>query len=184
MNVCLASGSPRRRELLEWVGLTVEVRAPHVDERRHPGEDPVGYAERLAATKAATGPDDAYVVAADTVVHLDGDVFDKPADRDVAASHLRALSGRWHTVTTGVCVRSGSRSRVLSVSTRVRLRTVSDAEIAAYVATGEADDKAGAYAIQGRGGALVADLDGSWTNVKGLPVEQTLDALRALGARL
>ena len=175
--VWLASGSPRRRQLLGWVGVEVEVRPSNVDEARAPGEHPVAYAERLASDKAAVGPAERVVVAADTVVHQGDRVFDKPADRDEACRHLRALSGGWHGVTTGVCVRRGSQAHVFHVTTQVRFRSLSDDEIAAYVATGEADDKAGAYGIQGRAGVFVAELQGSWTNVMGLPVEEVLAAL-------
>jgi septum formation protein len=182
MIVCLASGSPRRRELLTWAGVEVRTAPQGVDERRRAGEDPVEYAERLATEKAASAVaserDSALVVAADTVVHVGDRVFDKPEDRDEARAHLRALSGKEHHVTTGVCVaRVGGGSHTCSVTTRVRMRELSDAEIMAYVETGEADDKAGAYAIQGRGGALVHEVFGSWTNVMGLPVQQTLAAL-------
>lgn len=175
--IVLASASPRRRQLLAWSGVPVEVRPSHVDESRQPGEDPLRFAARLAIAKAEVGPDDRTVVAADTVVHLDGDVLDKPADRAEARAHLRRLAGRWHDVTTGLAVRRGARVHCETVTTRVRFRELTDAEIDAYVATGEADDKAGAYGIQGRAGAFVAELAGSWTNVMGLPVEETLAAL-------
>ena len=178
MTVWLASGSPRRRQLLTWAGLRVDVRPADVDETQHPDEDPITYARRLARTKAASAPPDTTVVAADTVVHLDGEVLDKPRDRDQAVAHLRRLSGRWHTVTTGVCVRAATE-QVFAVDTRVRFRDLTRDEIAAYVATGEADDKAGAYGIQGRAGAFVAEVRGSWTNVMGLPLEEVLLALKS-----
>jgi septum formation protein len=180
--IWLASGSPRRRVLLTWAGVEVEVRPSDVDERLHDGEDPVAYAERLAASKAALAPSDRIVVAADTVVHADGVVFDKPADRREAVANLEALSGRWHGVTTGVCVGRGRDQRVFHTTTRVRFRVLSRAEIEAYVATGEADDKAGAYGIQGRAGAFVAEVQGSWTNVVGLPLEAVLPEIAALRA--
>lgn len=183
MRVVLASGSPRRRQLLSWVGLDVDVAPAGIDETRGFGEDPVAYAERLAASKAAAqagAHPDAPVVAADTVVHRSGVVFDKPADRATARATLADLSGGAHAVTTGVCVRRGERARVFHVTTQVRFRDLTPDEIAAYVATGEADDKAGAYAIQGRGGVFVAAVEGSWTNVMGLPVEETLAALGAI----
>lgn len=180
--VWLASGSPRRRELLASCGLTVDVHPTGVPEERAPGEDPVAWARRLALEKAtaADAPTDAVVVAADTVVHAGDRVFDKPRDRAETLSHLRALAGGWHAVTTGVCVRRGDAVTVLHVTTDVRFRTADDAELRAYADTGEGDDKAGAYAIQGRGGVLVAELRGSWTNVMGLPVEETLSVIRAL----
>lgn len=178
--VWLASGSPRRRQLLDWSGVPVEVQPSDVDETLHDDEDPVAYAERLAVAKAAVGPADRVVIAADTVVHVDGEVLGKPADRAEAAEHLRHLAGRWHAVTTGCCVRRGDARRVWHTTTQVRFRALTDAEIADYVATGEGDDKAGAYAIQGRGGVLVAEVRGSWTNVMGLPVEAVLEALSLL----
>jgi septum formation protein len=167
--------------LLTWAGVDVEVRPADIDEARRPEEDPVLYAERLARTKADTAPEGVVCVAADTVVHVGGEVLDKPVDRVEASAHLRRLSGRWHTVTTGVCVRAGAWSKLFSTSTSVRFRALSEAEIAGYVASGEADDKAGAYGIQGRAGSFVAELQGSWTNVMGLPMEATLAALREAG---
>ena len=169
--IWLASGSPRRRQLLEWAGFDVEVHPPHIPEEPRPGEDAVAYAVRLATEKAATGRG-AVVLAADTVVHRDGALFEKPRDRDEARAHLRALSGGWHDVTTGVWL-----GGPFSVTTRVRFRALSAEEIDAYLATGEADDKAGAYGIQGRGGSFVAELHGSWTNVMGLPLEAVLERL-------
>jgi septum formation protein len=179
--VWLASGSPRRRELLTWSGVAVDVHPTGVPEEREPGEDPVAWARRLALAKATHAQTDRVVVAADTVVHREARVFDKPVDRTEAASHLTALAGGWHAVTTGVCVRRGDHHHVFHVTTEVRFRALSESEIASYLATGEADDKAGAYGIQGRGGAFVAELRGSWTNVMGLPVEETLAAIRAVG---
>jgi septum formation protein len=177
--VWLASGSPRRRELLEWAGVAVEVRPAGIDEARLPGELPVSYARRLAEEKAATGPDDRVVLAADTVVHLDGAVLDKPSSRGEAVSHLLALSGRAHAVTTGVALRGlPGGPRVTAVTTIVAFRPLSRDEVVAYVATGDADDKAGAYGIQGRAGSFVARVEGSWTNVVGLPLEAVLPWLR------
>lgn len=181
--IWLASGSPRRRALLEWLGFTVDVHPPRIDESWEPGLDPVLHARRLAERKAATGPDDRLVLAADTVVHRERRIFDKPADRHEARAHLLALSGGWHHVVTGVAVRRGDTVRAFTVSTDLRFRQLGDAEIDAYLATGEADDKAGAYAIQGRGGTFVAEVHGSWTNVMGLPVEEALAACAALGIR-
>ncbi|MCB9663161.1 MAG: septum formation protein Maf [Alphaproteobacteria bacterium] len=177
--IWLASGSPRRLALLGWAGWEVEAHPADVDERRRAGEAPVAYARRLAHTKVATAPAARLAVAADTVVHLDGEVLDKPRDREEASSHLARLSGGWHEVTTGWCVRHGHLERLAHATTRVRFRSLSSAEIAAYVATGEADDKAGAYAIQGTGGVLVAEVQGSWTNVMGLPMEEVLAVLEA-----
>ncbi|MCA9570423.1 MAG: Maf family protein, partial [Myxococcales bacterium] len=118
--------------------------------------------------------------AADTVVHLEGRPYAKPDDDDDAARMLRELSGVWHHVTTGVAIARAGEVRSFRVTTDVRFRNLSDAEIARYVATGEPHDKAGAYGIQGLGGALVAEVRGDWTNVMGLPLEATLKALEAL----
>lgn len=176
----LASASPRRRDLLAWVGRSFDVRPTDVDESWIPGEPPADAAERLARAKAeaAGGP----ALAADTVVHRDGRPYGKPEDDAEAARFLRELSGVWHQVTTGVAAR-GTDGHVHSarVTTDVRFRALSDAEIEAYVRTGEPRDKAGAYGIQGVGGALVAELRGSWTNVMGLPLEETLGLLRRAG---
>lgn len=183
--VVLASGSPRRVELLRLVGIDVDIRPQGVDERRDPADRPVRHAARLAERKTDAALNSALhgevIIAADTVVHLGDDVLDKPTDRDEAISHLRRLSGREHLVTTGVCVADAPPTAAFTVTTRVRFRALTEAEIAAYVWTGEADDKAGAYAIQGRGGSLVAEVHGSWTNVMGLPLEECLRALAALG---
>jgi septum formation protein len=168
--------------LLEAAGVDVDVRPSNVDETRDPANDPVTHAAALAARKAQVGPDDVVVLAADTVVHRDDEIFEKPADRDEARRHLRALSGGWHDVTTAVCVRNGARTATGRATTRVRFRTLTDADIERYLATGEADDKAGAYGIQGLGAALVAEVRGSYTNVIGLPVEETLELLREIGA--
>lgn len=190
MRVLLASGSPRRRDLLTWSRVEVQVHPQDVDESRDPGDDPVTHAARLAERKARsalerleTHPDDV-IVAADTVVHLGDRIFDKPRDRAEARAHLMALSDATHQVTTGVCVcRPDGPVKPFTVTTRVRFRRLTDADIRAYLQTGEADDKAGAYAIQGQGGVLVAQVEGSWTNVMGLPVEETLAALHRLTPR-
>ena len=181
MRVLLASASPRRRTLLEAAGLDVQVVPSNIDERRLPGLSPVAHARSLAERKAlAAGLSEHPIVAADTVVHRGDVLFDKPLSREEAASHIRALSGGWHDVTTAVCVRHGALSRLLSVSTKVRFRALSERDVIWYVSTGEADDKAGAYGIQGAGGSLVAEIVGSYTSVVGLPLEETLALLSAL----
>jgi septum formation protein len=179
--VWLASRSPRRRELLSNAGISIETHPSHADERRTVGDDPVTHALRLAQRKASTAPHDRVVVAADSVVHRGDAFYEIPLDRDEAERHLRTLSGGWHLVTTGVCVRLGARERSFTITTRVRFRALGEAEIARYLATGEADDKAGAYGIQGQAGGFVAEVIGSWTNVMGLPLEETLTALREFG---
>ncbi|MFT4621575.1 MAG: septum formation protein [Myxococcota bacterium] len=178
--IWLASASPRRRQLLEWAGHAVDVHPADVDESRDPADAPVAHAARLAALKARDTPADRIVLAADTVVHRDDRIFDKPRGRLEARQHLLALSGGWHEVTTGVCVRLGDAVDTFTVTTRVRFRALQDYEIDAYLATGDADDKAGAYGIQGRAAVFVAEVRGSWTNVVGLPTEEVLPRLRAL----
>ena len=179
----LASASPRRVELLRLAGLEPAVRPVDVDETRLPGEDPATYVRRLAVQKARAAPvDGSVVLAADTAVVVDGDVLGKPADADDARTMLRRLSGCAHRVSSGVAVRGvGGDVSTLVVTTEVVMTTLSDAAIAAYVATGEPLDKAGGYGIQGRAAAFVERLDGSWTNVVGLPLVESLRLLRAAG---
>jgi septum formation protein len=181
----LASASPRRRELLARLGLDPVIRPADIDETPSPGEDPHDLVVRLAAAKAATslarGDAQDLVLAADTEVVLDGQVLGKPRDRDDAARMLRRLAGRSHEVVTGVAVRRCGTARTTRVTTEVRFRPLCDAEIAWYVATGEPEDKAGAYALQGAGAALVERIDGSDTNVIGLPLAETVTLLRQVG---
>ncbi|MBT3219649.1 MAG: septum formation protein Maf [Proteobacteria bacterium] len=189
MKIWLASASPRRHRLLLWAGYEVEVHPTVTDEQRHPSADPITHAIDLARKKATAapnsrltpGPPDLLVVAADTVVHVKDRIFDKPANEEMARQHLEALSGKWHRVTTGVCVRRWGEQHSFGVTTKVRFRRLSPQEIASYVASGEPMDKAGAYGIQGRGGALVAEINGSWTNVMGLPLEETIAAIEGTG---
>ncbi len=179
--IWLASGSPRRRDLLRWAGFEVEVRPSNADESRRPQDDPVAHALRLAEAKAHSAPAERVVLAADTVVHRGDRIFDKPRERAEAREHLEALSGDWHFVTTGVCLRRPGGREVFASTTEVRFRELSDWEISAYLATGEADDKAGAYGIQGRAAVFVAEVRGSWTNVVGLPVERVVPVLTRWG---
>ena len=174
----LASGSPRRRELLAGVGLGFEVRPADLDEVRRPGEVPVDYVRRLSADKAAAvaAPGE-IVIAADTTVELDGIVLEKPADDADARRMLRALSGRTHHAHTGVTLRVDARAETIVVTTAVTFVALTDAAIDWYVATGHAADKAGAYGIQGAAGAFVERVEGSVTNVIGLPLAETLDLL-------
>jgi septum formation protein len=180
----LASRSPRRRSLLASAGLHPEVVAADVDETPHPGEAPIPYAMRVAEVKArAVEANGRAVLAADTVVALDGEILGKATDRSDAIRMLRTLSGRWHTVHTAVVITTGASVLSDLVSTPVRFRELSDEEIARYVDTQEPMDKAGAYGIQGEGGALVAEVRGSYTNVVGLPLEETLRLLALIGER-
>ncbi|HEU4368919.1 MAG TPA: Maf family protein [Methylomirabilota bacterium] len=181
----LASASPRRRELLR--SLTAEFRVVPSDlEETLSAGSPHAAATRLALDKAravAARVGQGVVLAADTIVVLDGEPFGKPAGPDEARTMLRRLRGRWHEVVTGVGVVEAltGRSDAVSVVSRVRMADYGEAEIEAYVASGEPLDKAGAYAIQGRGAALVAGLEGSFTNVVGLPLAETGRLLAAFG---
>lgn len=179
----LASGSPRRRAFLEQLGLSFTVVPADLDERVLPGEAPATYVERLAREKAlavrARHPD-TRVLAADTTVVLGDRVLGKPVDPADARAMLSALRGREHRVLTAVALASAQvQTRV--VETFVDIRHATDAELAWYVATGEPLDKAGAYAIQGVGGFLVRGIRGSYSNVVGLPLAETLALLEADG---
>jgi septum formation protein len=185
--VVLASASPRRAELLGRIGVPHEVVPADVDESVHEDEDAFDYVRRVAHDKAraVSGVRPGRVVlGADTAVVLDGRPLGKPADADDAARMLRSLSGRVHTVVTAVTVVDprGAATSVTS-SAEVTVAELSEAEISAYVATGEPLDKAGAYAIQGVGAVLVERLDGDPTTVIGLPLRPTRDLLRAAGAQ-
>lgn len=182
VRILLCSASPRRRALLEALGHTVEVRPVDVDENERAGEGAAAYIARivdskLAAARVHLGDHDALVVA-DTVVDLDGAILHKPSGN--GADMLRMLSGRTHVVTTRFAVASARDTHVESVSTRVVFRALFDDEINAYVATGEGDDKAGGYAIQGRGAAFVSRIEGSYGAVVGLPSCEVSVALRRL----
>ena len=185
MKLILASQSPRRRELLARRGLEFSVFAADVDETMQPGRPPAAEVARLSADKAAAAAawagDEAVVVAADTVVVLDGRVLGKPRDPDDAVRMLTALSGRVHQVMTGVTVRRAGAVQTDTVVTDVQFRTLSAAEIRAYAATGEPLDKAGAYGIQGLAAVFVDRLDGDYYNVVGLPLCRLCRMLRSAG---
>jgi septum formation protein len=172
----LASASPRRRELLAQAGFTFDVISADVPEVRKPGEDPIRFVTRLAREKAeaalASHPvtPDTIILGADTIVLIDDEVLGKPRDATDAARMLRLLSGQTHQVITGVCLAKGRERQRAAEVTFVRFATLSDEEIAEYVATGEPLDKAGAYAIQGRAGRWVPRIHGCYFNVVGLPL--------------
>ena len=187
--IYLASRSPRRRELLSQIGVRYNLllfrsrpeSKEEVNEDPLAGEAPAAYVERVARAKAESGwrrmlqrtLPQAPVLAADTTVALEGRIFGKPATRDEAAEMLAALSGRRHEVLTAVALQQGDwLESVLSVS-EVEFKKLSDEEIRQYVATGECDDKAGAYAIQGRAARFIVELRGSYTGVMGLPLYET-----------
>jgi septum formation protein len=180
----LASRSPRRRDLLAQVGLAPRVVDPAIDETPAGDESPQALVERLARTKAGvvTPPETAAVVlAADTTVSVDGIALSQPADADHACAMLERLAGRTHTVYTGVAVAAPHGLQSQTVASRVTLRAISAAEQQAYWASGEPADKAGAYAIQGLGAMFVQHLEGSYSNVMGLPLFETTHHLRAAG---
>ena len=180
----LASGSPRRRELLSRMGYEFEICAPDVDEHvtGHARDIVYTLAQRKAHA-AATHYSRGVIIASDTLVSLDGAPLGKPADAAEAHGMLMALSGREHEVFTGVCVLDveTGRSETRSVRTGVRFRPLSSEEIDAYIATGEPMDKAGAYAIQGGAGAFVEALDGEYDNVVGFPTEEVREMLKEFG---
>ncbi len=175
MRIILASQSPRRRELLERVGIKdFAVAAPNVDESVEPGLAPAEMVERLSLRKAGAAAEkaepEALIIAADTVVALDGAVLGKPGDEEEAFAMLSALSGREHHVYTGLTVWQGERRVTQHEETAVVFRTLGSEEIRGYIATGEPMDKAGAYGIQGVGALLVRGIQGDYCNVMGLPV--------------
>jgi septum formation protein len=183
----LASGSPRRRALLRGLGLRFAVVEPSVDETPRSGEAPQAYARRIALDKARKvfreHPGGA-VLAADTIVVLRGRILGKPRGPRDAAATLRQLSGRTHDVFTALAVLSPKGQALRIVKTRVRFRKLAPRQIEWYVGTREPMDKAGSYAIQGKGGVLVASIQGSHSNVIGLPLGETVQVLRTAGVAL
>lgn len=181
----LASQSPRRRQLLEQLDVPFTVVDVDVPEVRGPNESPRDYVSRVARDKASAGlaslgAADAIVLGADTEVVLDNDVFGKPVDADDAKAMLHRLSGRTHEVISALwAIGKGQEHCGICVS-KVRFAALSEAQIDAYVITGEPFGKAGSYAIQGRGGALIEHLDGSYSGVMGLPLFETARLLRVL----
>jgi len=185
----LASQSPRRRELLRQIGVDHEVLSVAVTEQPLAQESARDYVQRLAREKACAGVSrlsmdllkSAPVLGADTIVVCAGEILEKPRDQIHAATMLRALSGQTHQVMTAVAIADETRHEVLLSTTEVSFRPLSDAEIAAYWRTGEPQDKAGGYAIQGLGAVFVRELRGSYTGVVGLPLEATMDLLQSFG---
>ncbi|QQA44913.1 septum formation protein Maf [Pelagovum pacificum] len=184
MKLVLASGSPRRRELLGQLGIVpAAIRAPDIDETPGKGEKPRDYVNRIARQKAeASVPsDDELVLCADTTVAAGRRIMGKPADRAEADAFLRLLSGRRHRVITAIAARRGDEIRVKDVETAVKMKVLSETEISNYLDTGDWDGKAGAYAIQGPAGALIPWINGSFTGVVGLPLAETATLLRTMG---
>lgn len=184
--VILASRSPRRRDLLALIGIPHEVRVTDVDESVHPGEAPEAYVERVARSKAvavAAQEPGAVIIAADTTVVIDGDILGKPEDEVDAKRMIRRLAGRTHTVHTAVAVARNGRLEAGVESVEVTFRPLSDEQIAAYVATGEPMDKAGAYGIQGYGAVLVEGIRGDYFAVMGLALGRLVSLLARLEVR-
>jgi septum formation protein len=183
----LASGSPRRRELLSQIGVRFSTLNCAIDEQSMPSESPAGYVERLARSKAAAGlnilggDSQACVLGADTAVLIDGQILGKPTGRDDALRMLGSLSGREHQVLTAVALASVQRCQARVVPSRVWFRPISAAEIQAYWDSGEPRDKAGGYAIQGLAAVFVSHLQGSYSAVVGLPLCETAKMLADFG---
>jgi nucleoside triphosphate pyrophosphatase len=180
----LASASPRRRQLLELIGVPHVVTPADIDETPHPGENGRDYVLRLARDKAAAvraRHADLPVLAADTTVHVDGAILEKPQSEADCMRMLALLSGRRHQVYTGLCVVSAAVPTLVCAETEVQFREITPAEMHAYWASGEPRGKAGAYAIQGLGAVFVSNIQGSYTGVMGLPLFETAAALRVHG---
>jgi septum formation protein len=189
-HLILASGSPRRAELLRSVGVEFEVHLADIDETPLPGESATAFVNRMAnekclAVQQRMAPGDRSVIlAADTIVAVDGDILGKPADDDEARRMLRRLSGRSHDVHTSVCLATPADIGIVRVTTAVVFAPLSAAEIDWYVGRGESLDKAGAYGMQTAGAVLVARIDGSPTNVIGLPLRETVAMLQGAGIQI
>lgn len=182
----LASASPRRHELLALIGIAHSVRPADIDETIYPGEVPAAHPERLARQKAAevaAVEPGALIIAADTIVVIDGEILGKPRDVPDAQRMLSALSGRSHTVYTAVAVSYGDRLESDTEGVSVTFRAIEPAEIDAYIATGEPMDKAGSYGIQGFGATIVDRIDGDYFAVMGLAIGRMVRLMRRVGVR-
>lgn len=184
--LCLASASPRRRDLLASIGVAVDVRPVDIDEAPRPGESARDYVVRLAREKALAGArlTPLPTLGSDTAVVRDGEILGKPASREQAAAMLRSLSGRCHEVLTGVAVTGPAGVLATCVTTRVFMREIQEVELAAYWASGEPADKAGGYAIQGLAAVFVEHIEGSHSAVVGLPLFETAELLARQGVPL
>ncbi len=186
LRVILASASPRRRDLLNMIGIRHETIPAHIDESHAGGELPLAHAERLAREKGAVVASrhpDALVISADTIVVIDDQILGKPRDASEATRMLRQLSGRTHTVFTAVAVARGGRHESGVEAVTVTFRHLSDGEIATYIDTGEPMDKAGAYGIQGFGATIVERIDGDFFAVMGLALGRMVKLMHRVGAR-
>ncbi|HAN06977.1 MAG TPA: hypothetical protein DCP89_00625 [Acidimicrobiaceae bacterium] len=182
----LASSSPRRKALLQSLGIKFCVINPNIDESVSQFESAAAYVKRISVEKAATQTvnNTAVILAADTCVSLQGDILGKPSNKKNASEMLTRLSGKMHEVHTGVTIKSKSRVETLLVTTAVEFVELDQATITWYLETAEFEGKAGAYAIQGLGSTLVRSINGSYTNVVGLPLTETVETLSDFGIRL
>ncbi|HHJ35940.1 MAG TPA: septum formation inhibitor Maf [Gammaproteobacteria bacterium] len=187
--IILASASPRRLELLEQIGVRVIVRAVDIDESYEEGESVLSYVQRLAMAKAQRGfetidnKNELPVLGSDTVVEIDGMILGKPGSRQQAREMLQQLSARKHTVHTSVAIVTREMSLIETSSSVVLFDTMEESDIERYIATGEADDKAGSYAIQGIAAQFIKNIDGSFSGVMGLPLYETAQLLKQCGIR-
>jgi len=184
--IILASGSPRRHELLTALGIDFEMRPSNIPEQRRDDESPAEYVVRLAREKASFVANDAVasiVIGADTTVVVDGTLLEKPADHNDVRQMLRLLSGKWHDVLTGLCLIQSDSGRIVGgvESTRVLFHPLTDEDIEWYLNTGEPFDKAGAYAIQGNGSLIVDKIEGNYFNIVGVPINLLYRLAHQLG---
>jgi len=186
MQVLLASGSPRRKELLSLLGIPFLIQIPNIPETRHEGESPRRYCARISREKAlemARQHPEALVIGADTIVVVGDRILGKPLDPDEARDYLLLLQGKTHDVFTGYTIVHGDRAKSRVIRTRVRFRPMTHEEIVWYIASGEPTDKAGAYALQGIASIFISDIRGSYTNVIGLPLSELYEDLKQFGLR-
>ena len=185
--IILASASPRRRELLSQIGVRVMVQAVDIDETQKHNEPVLAYVQRLAMEKAQRGfvtirnDNKLPVLGSDTIVEIDGLILGKPENRQQAKKMLQQLSAQKHTVHTSVAIVTEGKSLIDTSSTQVLFKTLKDQEIDLYLATGEADDKAGSYAIQGIAAQFIKNINGSFSGVMGLPLFETAELLKQCG---
>jgi septum formation protein len=187
--IILASASPRRRELLEQIGVLAIVQSVDIDESKKQDESVISYVQRLAVEKAQTGAEiienrsELPVLGSDTIVELGDSILGKPVDRQQAKEMLRLLSGKKHTVHTSVAIVTVKEMFIATSSTHVQFKVLEDEEIDDYLSTGEADDKAGSYAIQGRAAQFINNINGSFSGVMGLPLYETVQLLKRCGIK-
>lgn len=187
MQIVLASASPRRKELFSWLGLTFDVIVPEVDETFHEGESPVHFCARISREKALSVSSrlpHSLIISADTIVVSDGKILGKPLGEEQAREHLRLLQGTVHEVYTGYAIIHGQHCAGKVIRTLVHFRDMCDEEIAWYVSTKEPMDKAGSYGLQGIGSLFISRIEGSYTNVIGLPLSDLYNDLKGFGIAL